>query len=187
MTSHDTKHVAVIVGSLRAGSYNRKLAQALVGLAPDGLCFTFVGTGDLPLYNPDLDEGSPPEAWTTFRRAVNRADAILFVTPEYNRSLPGNLKNALDVGSRPYGESVWDGKPSAIVTASPGGIAGFGANHHLRQSLVFLNAPPMHQPEAYVGNITKVMDEDGTLTNEDTREFLRSVMEAFSVWIHRLS
>ncbi|MAU45354.1 MAG: NAD(P)H-dependent oxidoreductase [Rhodobacteraceae bacterium] len=182
-----SKHVAIIVGSLREGSYNRKLAQALVGLAPDGLEFTFVGTGALPLYNPDLDEGTPPEAWTQFRKCLSRADAVLFVTPEYNRSVPASLKNALDVGSRPYGASVWDGKPTAIVTGSPGGIAGFGANHHLRQSLVFLNAPPMHQPEAYVGNITEVLDEDGNIINDGTRDFLRSVMDGFAAWIDKLS
>ncbi|MCR8547281.1 NAD(P)H-dependent oxidoreductase [Salipiger sp. P9] len=182
-----SKHIAVIVGSLREGSYNRKLAQALVGLAPEGLDFSFVGTGDLPLYNPDLDEGDVPEAWTRFRKFVNAADAVLFVTPEYNRSLPASVKNALDVGSRPYGASVWDGKPSAIVTGSPGGIAGFGANHHLRQSLVFLNAPPMQQPEAYVGHIHEILDDEGRLTNEDTKAFLGGFMSAFAAWIDKLS
>ncbi|GGG60938.1 flavin reductase [Salipiger pallidus] len=182
-----SKHVAVIVGSLREGSYNRKLAQALVGLAPDGLEFTFVGTGDLPLYNPDLDEAVVPEAWVRFRKCMGRADAVLFVTPEYNRSLPANVKNALDVGSRPYGSSVWDGKPAAIVTGSPGGIGGFGANHHLRQSLVFLNMPAMQQPEAYVGGLHDLFDEQGNITNDGTKDFLRGVMKGFAAWIDKLS
>ena len=182
-----SKHVAVIVGSLREGSYNRKLAQALVGLAPDGLEFTFVGTGDLPLYNPDLDEGVVPEAWARFRKCMGRADAVLFVTPEYNRSLPANVKNALDVGSRPYGSNVWDGKPAAIVTGSPGGIGGFGANHHLRQSLVFLNMPAMQQPEAYVGGLHDLFDEQGNITNDGTRDFLRGVMKGFAAWIDKLN
>lgn len=121
-----SKLVTVIVGSLRAESYNRKLACTLTELAPEGLEFSFVRTGELPLYNPDLDDGTPPEAWQAFRRCVGRSDAILFVTPEYNRSLPANLKNALDVGSRPMGESVWDGKPSAIVTGSPAASAASG-------------------------------------------------------------
>ena len=182
-----SKHVTVIVGSLREGSYNRKLACTLTELAPEGLEFSFVRTGELPLYNPDLDEGTPPEAWQSFRRCVGRSDAILFVTPEYNRSVPANLKNALDVGSRPMGESVWDGKPSAIVTGSPGGIGGFGANHHLRQSLVFLNAAPMQQPEAYIGNIANLFDEEGRLTNEGTKDFLKGFMQAFAAWIEKLT
>ncbi len=175
-----SKLVTVIVGSLREGSLNRKLACTLTELAPEGLEFSYVRTGDLPLYNPDLDEGTPPEAWQSFRRCVARSDAVLFVTPEYNRSVPANLKNALDVGSRPMGESVWNGKPSAIVTGSPGGIGGFGANHHLRQSLVFLNAAPMQQPEAYIGNIMKLISEDGEVQNEDTKKFLGTIMSAFA-------
>ena len=182
-----SKNVAVIVGSLRADSDNRKLAKALIGLAPDSLGFCFVGTGDLPLYNPDLDTDTPPEAWTAFRKHMSRADAVLFVTPEYNRSVPANLKNALDVGSRPYGSSIWNGKPTGIVTGSPGGIAGFGANHHLRQSLVFLNAPPMHQPEAYVGGLATLFDEDGAIKDEGTRTFLTGVMKGFADWVEKLS
>ncbi|KAA8608821.1 NADPH-dependent FMN reductase [Salipiger aestuarii] len=182
-----SKHVAVLVGSLREGSLNRKLACELARLAPDGLEFSFVKTGDLPLYNPDLDEGPPPETWTAFRKAVSRADAVLFVTPEYNRSVPGNLKNALDVGSRPYGSSIWDGKPTAIVTGSPGGIGGFGANHHLRQCLVFLNAAPMQQPEAYIGGIADLFDGQGRLANDGTEKFLASFMAGFAAWIAKLT
>ena len=136
----DTRDVVVIVGSLRKDSLNRKAANAIAAIAPASLRFEIVEIGQLPFYNQDLDE-APPAAWTAFRDRVRAADAVLFVTPEYNRSVPGVLKNAIDVGSRPYGKSVWSGKPAAIVTVSPGAIGGFGANHHLRQSLVYLDMP----------------------------------------------
>ena len=176
------RKVAVLVGSLRKDSINRKLAHALTKLAPSELTFTFVEIGGLPLYNPDEDN-EPPQPWTDFRNAIAAVDAILFVTPEYNRSVPAALKNALDVGSRPYGKSVWSGKPGAVVSASPGAVGGFGANHHLRQSLVFLNIPAMQQPEAYIGGADKLFDEKGELNNEGTAKFLRGIMEAFSHWI----
>src|SRR5690348_11585959 len=131
------RSIAVVVGSLRAESINRKLAHELVRLAPAGLAFDFVEIGALPLYNQDLDE-APPAEWEAFRAAIRAKDAVLFVTPEYNRSVPGVLKNAIDVGSRPYGHSAWAKKPAAVVTASPGALGGFGSNHHLRQSCVFL-------------------------------------------------
>ncbi|SDG30797.1 NADPH-dependent FMN reductase [Alloyangia pacifica] len=177
--------VAVIVGSLREGSYNRMLARALTEVAPEGLDFDFVAIGDLPLYNPDLDEGTPPEAWSRFRAQVKASDAVLFVTPEYNRGLPAAVKNALDVGSRPYGDSVWDGKPAAVVTGSPGGPGGFGANHQLRQSLVFLNMQPLQQPEAYIGNLMTLISEAGEVTNADTRKFLGTIMSAFAGLIEK--
>ena len=115
--------------------------------------------------------------------AINTNDALLFVTPEYNRSVPSALKNAIDLGSRPYGKSVWSGKPCAIVSGSPGAIGGFGANHHLRQSLVFLNVPTMAQPEAYIGGADKLFDNKGALINDDTRNFLKQFMQAFGAWI----
>ncbi|HSN19606.1 MAG TPA: NAD(P)H-dependent oxidoreductase [Usitatibacter sp.] len=174
--------VAVVVGSLRKGSYNRMVAKALCAIA-QGLECEIVEIGELPLYNPDLDEGSPPPAWEEFRKRIRAADAVLFVTPEYNRSVPGPLKNALDVGSRPYGKSVWAKKPAAVVSVSPGAIGGFGANHHLRQSLVFLDMPAMQQPEAYIGGVASLVDAQGHLTNADTREFLRKFLEAFARWI----
>ena len=136
------KNVAVIVGSLRKASLNRMAAHALAAAAPEGLTLQIVEIGDLPLYNQDLDD-APPAAWIAFRDKIKAADAVLFVTPEYNRSVPGAVKNAIDVGSRPYGQSAWSGKPGAVVSVSPGGIGGFGTNHHLRQSLVFLNVPAM--------------------------------------------
>jgi chromate reductase, NAD(P)H dehydrogenase (quinone) len=177
--------IAVLVGSLRKGSLNRKLAEALIGLAPEGLDFTFVEIGDLPLYNPDLDEGTIPAPWARFRADITAVDAVLFVTPEYNRSIPAALKNALDIGSRPMGHSVWNGKPAAIVSGSPGGAGGFGANHILRQSLVFLNMPAMQQPEAYIGGLGGLFADDGSLANAGTQTFLTGVMTAFAAWVAR--
>ena len=167
-----TREVAVIVGSLRKDSINRKVANALVELAPASLNLTIIEIGNLPLYNQDNDD-VPPASWSAFRDRIKAADAVLFVTPEYNRSVPAALKNALDVGSRPFGKNVWDGKPGAVVSASPGAVGGFGANHHLRQSFVFLNIPAMPQPEAYLGHADKLFDANGKLSNEGTRKFLR--------------
>jgi chromate reductase len=174
--------VVVIVGSLRNDSINRKVAHALAELAPSGLKLSIVEIGQLPIYNQDGDENPPPE-WTAFRERIAAADAVLFVTPEHNRSVPAALKNALDVGSRPYGKNVWNGKPGAVVTASPGGIGGFGSNHHLRQSLVFLNVPAMAQPEAYLGGADKLFDASGRLINDGTRKFLENFMHAYAKWI----
>ena len=177
--------IAVIVGSLRKGSFNRKAATALAKLAPDGVSLRIVEIGDLPLYNEDQETDRPPEAWTRFREAIAPADAILFVTPEYNRSVPGVLKNAFDVGSRPYGSSVWTGKPAAVMTVSPGALGGFGANHHLRQMLVFQDTPILQQPEAYVGNAAALFDERGELASDDTKAFFKSFMDAFVALIKR--
>jgi chromate reductase len=177
--------VAVLVGSLRKGSISRKVAHALEGLAPERLKLEIVEIGDLQHYNPDLEENVPP-AWAAFRNTIRASDAVLFVTPEYNRSVPGVLKNAIDVGSRPYGKSAWAGKPAAIVSVSPGALSAFGANHHLRQSLVFLDMPAMQQPEAYIGNAAALFDDKGQLSNESTRAFLRNFMNSFESWIGRL-
>ncbi|MFL6863871.1 MAG: NADPH-dependent FMN reductase, partial [Allosphingosinicella sp.] len=146
--------VATIVGSLRGGSLNRKVARALCALEEGRLDCGIVEIADLPLYNQDYDAGEQPPAYGRFREEIGAADGVLFVTPEYNRGVPGVLKNAIDVGSRPYGASVWNRKPAAIVSASPGSIGGFGANHQLRQSCVFLNMPVMQHPEAYLGHVT---------------------------------
>jgi chromate reductase len=177
-----SRNVAVFVGSLRRDSFNRKIAKALIELAPSSLQLEIVEIGHLPLYNQDLED-STPESWTALRQRIRAADAVLFVTPEYNRSVPGVLKNAIDVGSRPYGQCAWDGKPGAVISASPGAIGGFGANHHLRQSLVFLNVPAMQQPEAYIGHVGTLFDDQGRLTNESTRDFLRNFLQAFESWI----
>jgi len=167
-------------------SYNRKIARALTSLAPAELKLEIVEIRELPLYSEDSEE-NVPAAYTTFRQRIKAADAVLFVTPEYNRSVPGLLKNAIDVGSRPYGQSVWEGKPGAVMSVSPGAIGGFGANHHLRQSLVFLNVPAMQQPEAYVGSASQLFDEKGSIKDEKTREFLRKFMEGFAAWVDKNS
>jgi chromate reductase len=180
-----TRTVAVVVGSLRKDSVSRKLARAFAALAPANLKFDFVEIGDLPHFDQDL-ESDPPAGWTAFRARIAPTDAVLFVTPEFNRSVPGALKNAIDVGSRPYGQSVWNGKPGAVISLSPGGVGGFGANHHLRQSLVFLNVAVLSQ-EAYVGNAFSLFDETGELVNESTTEFLRAYAGAFAEWIERVA
>ena len=179
------RQIAIVVGSLREGSLNRALARELERLAPSGLTFAEVGIGALPLYNQDLD-AAPPAAWEEFRAAIRAADAVLFVTPEYNRSIPGVLKNAIDVGSRPYGHSAWAKKPGAIVTASPGAMGGFGSNHHLRQSCVFLDMPIMPQPEAYLGHVGDKFGADGQLTDEKLAGFLTSFMAAYADWIEKI-
>jgi chromate reductase, NAD(P)H dehydrogenase (quinone) len=185
------RNVAVLVGSLRKGSFSRKIANALAELAPESLKLTIVEIGHLAHYNQDDDvqasspnPSGPLTAWEGLRDQIRRSDAVLFVTPEYNRSVPGVLKNAIDVASRPYGKSAWEGKPGAVISVSPGAIGAFGANHHLRQSLVFLNVPAMQQPEAYVGGVNKLLDkESGKLTDDSTRDFLRKYMQAFAGWI----
>ena len=181
-----TQHrVAVLVGSLRKESVNRKMALAMAKAAPPSLKLEIVEIGDLPHYNEDLEKGATPPAWTAFRDKVKTADALLFVTPEYNRSVPGALKNAVDVGSRPYGASVWNGKPAAVVSVSPGGIGGFGANHHLRQSFVHLNAPMLQQPEAYIGGAGDLFDAAGEIKKPDTREFVQKFMQAYAAWVDK--
>ncbi|HUZ67810.1 MAG TPA: NAD(P)H-dependent oxidoreductase [Beijerinckiaceae bacterium] len=174
--------VAVVVGSLRKGSFSRLTANALGTCAPPSLKTQIVEIADLGLYNQDSD-ANPPANWTSFREKIKAADAVLFVTPEYNRSVPGVLKNALDIGSRPYGSSAWNGKPGAVVSNSPGAIGGFGANHHLRQSLVFLNVPVMQQPEAYVGGIATAFDEQGNLVDDSKKQFFTAFMKAFADWV----
>ena len=181
-------NVCVLVGSLRKASLNRMVANALITLAPSSLQLDIVEIGQLPLYDEDLEAaGPPPVPWTAFRQRIRAADAVLFVTPEYNRSVPAALKNALDVGSRPYGSSVWDRKPGAVVSVSPGAVGAFGANHHLRQSLVFLNVPTMQQPEAYIGHADNLFDEHGELASDGTRKFLQGIMLAFANWAETVS
>lgn len=174
--------IAVIVGSLRKESYNLKTAKALKALAPESLTLEIVSIAELPMFNQDL-EATPPNEWILFREKIAAADGLLFLTPEYNRSVPGVLKNAIDVGSRPYGHNSWDGKPGAIVSVSIGNLSGFGANHHLRQSLVFINVPTMPQPEAYIGGAGDLFDNAGTLTNESTKEFLKKFLSAYEKWV----
>ncbi len=180
----NVKTIGVFVGSLRKGSLSRMVAREIMALAPGWMKLEMCEIGDLPMYNQDL-EADPPPAWKELRRRVKGLDGVLFVTPEYNRSVPAVLKNALDVGSRPYGMNVWDRKPGAVISVSPGGMGAFGANHHLRQSLVFLNVPAMNQPEAYIGGAEKIFDAAGNLTSESTREFLKKFVAAFGEWVEQ--
>jgi chromate reductase, NAD(P)H dehydrogenase (quinone) len=181
VSQHD---VVVLVGSLREASYNRRIALALARLAPSALLLEIVGIGALPFYNEDLETAEPPAAWTAFRDRVRRADAVLFVTPEYNRSVPGVLKNAIDVGSRPSGRGVWSGRPAAVVSSSLGLIGGFGANQHLRQSLAAVGMPVLVSPEVYLSSVGKLFDEAGEL-QAGTAEFLGKFAQAFATWIDR--
>ena len=175
--------IAIIVGSLREGSLNRKVARSICALRDDNLDCSMVEIGDLPLYNQDLD-GNPPEQWVRFREQIASADGVLFVSPEYNRGIPGVLKNAIDIGSRPYGQSVFDKKPGAIVTVSPGSIGGFGANHQIRQAAVFLNMPIMQQPEAYLGHVTDdAFGDDGCLKDGPLKDLVTVLAHAFSSWV----
>lgn len=178
--------VGILVGSLRKESFSKKLAANVASLFPKGYETEFVEIGNLALYNQDFDdENNVPSEYTSFRNTMKEIEAVLFVTPEYNRSIPAVIKNALDVGSRPYGASVWNGKPAAIISQSPGRLSGFGANHHLRQPLVFLNMPILQQPEAYIGNVADLLDENGKIKDEGTAKFLQSFVDAFVDMIKR--
>ena len=170
--------IAIIVGSLREGSLNRKVARSICALRNDNLDCTMIEIGDLPLYNQDSD-ANPPQQYVRFRQQIDAADGVLFVSPEYNRGIPGVLKNAIDVGSRPYGQSVFDKKPAAIVT-----IGGFGANHQIRQACVFLNMPVMQQPEAYLGHVTDdSFDGDGCLKDGPLKDLITKLAHAFHDWV----
>lgn len=170
--------VGIVVGSLRKESFSKKIAENVATLFPEGYETEFVEIGNLPLYNEEYD-GNSPEEYTAFRNTIKGTDAILFVTPEYNRSVPGVLKNAIDVGSRPYGESVWNGKPAAIISQSISNLSGFGANHHLRQVLAFLNMPVVQQPEVYLANSQDLLDENGKFKSQDTVQFLQGFVDTF--------
>lgn len=175
--------IAILVGSLRRDSLNRKVARSICAIRNDNLDCSMVEIGDLPLYNQDHD-GDPPEQYVRFRDRIAASDGVLFVSPEYNRGIPGVLKNAIDIGSRPYGQSVFDKKPAAIVTVSPGSIGGFGANHQIRQACVFLNMPVMQQPEAYLGHVTDdSFDPDGCLKDGPLKELVTVLAHAFANWV----
>ncbi|HEV7716579.1 MAG TPA: NAD(P)H-dependent oxidoreductase [Steroidobacteraceae bacterium] len=177
--------VALVVGSLRKESFSRKVAQALITLSPPSLSCRILEIGDLPLYNEDLDNGTPPASWSRFRAELHASSAVVFVTPEYNRSIPGCLKNAVDVGSRPSGKSMLDGLPAGVVSVTPYNLGAFGANHALRQTFVFLNMLVMQQPEAYVSKAGELFDDQGELKSKETREFLGKFMAAFSQWVEK--
>ena len=174
--------IGVIVGSLRKESYNLKIANTLIAEAPESLSLEIVDIANLPIFNEDL-ENTPLKEWETFREQIKAKDGVIFLTPEHNRSIPAALKNAIDAGSRPYGQNVWDGKPGAIISASVGNMSGFGANHHLRQVLVGVNVPVMVQPEVYIGGAAELFDDDGQLINKSTREFLSGFLDAYKKWV----
>lgn len=181
-----SKTIGLIAGSLRKASFSKKIADALLLMAPDGYTFTIISLEDLPVYNQDFDDDNKvPESYTTFRNTIKGIEGFIFITPEHNRSIPAVLKNAIDIGSRPYGKSVWDGKPAAIFSNSPGNISGFGANHHLRQCFVFLNMPTMQQPEVYIPEVNKLFDEEGGIKNKDTKALLEKAVTAYIKWFER--
>ncbi|CDZ78983.1 NADPH azoreductase [Legionella massiliensis] len=181
-----SQKIGLFVGSLRKAAWTRKLAKSLIELAPAPLQLEIIEIGQLPLYNQDPDdEGKPHQEWVDFRDKVKTLDGFIFVTPEYNRSIPAALKNALDVGSRPYGKSVWGGKPAAVLSSSIGAIGGFGANQHLRQTFVFLDIFCMQQPEAYISAVDKLFDQDGNLLNGGGRDFLKLFVDSYANWIKR--
>lgn len=177
-----TYKVGYFVGSLSSNSINRKLAQALIKLAPPGLEFEEIPIRDLPIYSSDYDIAFPQEA-KALKDAVSRSHAILFVTPEYNRSIPGGLKNAIDWASRPWGANSFARKPTAVIGTSPGSIGTAVAQQSLRSVLSFLNAPHMNSPEAYITFTPDLVDSDGNVTNPSTEAFLRKFMEEFHDFI----
>lgn len=180
------KKVAIIVGSLRKESFNRKVANEMIRLAPEGLALEIVEIKDLTFFSEDL-ENNPPQSWIDFKNKVADSDAILFVSPEYNRTIPGVLKNAMEIGARPPKENSWKGKPGAVVTVSPGAVGGLGANLTIRNAALSLNIPMMHQPEAFIGQIKDRLMEDGKTVNEKTEKFLKDFLEAFEKWVAQLT
>jgi chromate reductase len=181
-----SKTIGLIAGSLRKASFSKKIAAALLAMAPDGYTFTIISLDNLPVYNQDFDDDNTvPESYTSFRKTIQGIDGFIFITPEHNRSIPAVLKNAIDIGSRPYGKSVWDGKPAAIFSNSPGNISGYGANHHLRQCFVFLNIPVMQQPEVYIHGVDKLFDEEGNIKNKDTKALLEKAVGAYIKWFEK--
>lgn len=178
-----SKKIAILVGSLRKASFNRKVANELIRLQPEGCELEIVEIGEMPHYNEDLETETPPQAWTDFREAMKSKDGVIFVTPEYNRTIPGVLKNAIDVGSRPYGKSVWAGKPAAVASSTLGATGAFGANHNVRQAVVFLGMP-MLQFEVYIGGVGKLFDESGKIV-ESTETLLKNFLSAFKEWVDR--
>ncbi len=176
--------LGIIIGSLRRESFSRKIAENAARLLPEGINARYIGI-DLPMYNQDLDDGgAPPESWTAFREQISACGAFLFVTPEYNRTLPPVIKNALDIGSRPYGKNVWGGKKGAVISVSPGALGGFGANHALRQAVVFLDITMLQQPEMYIGGVAKLLDREGRVS-ADTEAFLKKFTERFAEFIRQ--
>jgi chromate reductase len=178
-----TPHSAlVIVGSLRKQSFSLKIAHALAKLSPDMLKLDVVTLHELGFFNQDL-EASPPAEWLAFRDKIKASDGVLFVTPEYNRSIPGVLKNAIDIASRPYGQSSFGGRPVGIVSNSPGVLGGVNAAKHLQQILPGISGPIMQQPETYLSGVGDAFDDKGELTKDSLRDILKAYAAAFAAWV----
>jgi chromate reductase, NAD(P)H dehydrogenase (quinone) len=180
------KQIGYVIGSLRKESHNRKLANALIRLGPPDFNFKELRIGDLPLYNQDDDRSQAPEV-QRFKSELRAVDAVMFVTPEYNRSIPGVLKNALDNASRPYGQNAWAGKPAGVIGASIGAISTAVAQLHLRTILAYLDMPTLGQPEVYIHVKDGFFDEAGNIANSDTRKFLHTWMDKYAAWVKRLT
>lgn len=181
-----TKKVAIVVGSLRKESFNRKIANEFIRLAPENLELEILEIKDLTFFNEDV-ENDPPKEWIDFKKKIEESEGILFVSPEYNRTIPGVLKNAMEIGARPPKMNSWKGKPGAVVTVSPGAIGGLASNQTIRNACVSLNILPMQQPEAYIGSVKEKLLEDGITVNEKTEKFLRDFLIAFGNWIDQLT
>ncbi|OTP79923.1 NADPH-dependent FMN reductase [Caballeronia sordidicola] len=178
--------IAVVVGSIRRDSFNKQLAHALISLAPQDFSFEFLDIASLPLYSQDYDADFP-EAARTLKQKISEADGLLFVTPEYNRSIPGVLKNALDWGSRPWGQSAWANKPGALIGTSVGAIGTALAQAHLRNVLAYLDVPLMGQPEMFIKHDESRIDAAGKIVNDDTRKFLPAFVDKYVAWVKRIS
>jgi chromate reductase len=179
------KKIGLIVGSLRKGAYSRLMAEAAKALAPASFTFADIGIGELPLYNQDLETDTPPAAWTVFRDQVKATNGVLFVTPEYNRGMPGALKNAIDVGSRPWGQSVWKGRPTAVISITPGALGAMASHQQLRLTMSVLESPTVPGPEVYVPGAGSLFDEQGRLKNEDSKKIVTALLANFDTWIER--
>jgi len=179
-------NVALIVGGLSRNAVSGRVAAVLQALQPHSLHLEKVEIGALPFYNQDLETATPPPQWTEFRDRVRAADGVLFVTPEYNRGVPAAIKNAVDVGSRPWGKAAWDGKPVGVVSTSPGALGGFGANHQLRQNLSFFAMPMLLQPEMYLSGADRLV-KDGQPADDKARELFTRYLAAFAAWVERHS
>jgi chromate reductase len=180
-----THQVGIIIGSLRQASYSRRIARALEELAPAGMALKEIAYADLPLYNGDL-EADAPQPWKRFRAEVQASHAVLFVVPEYNRSIPGGVKNAIDVASKPNGQNMWSGKPTLVMSQSSGPLGGLAGSFAIKQTLAGAGAVTMTHPEVYLGRVATLFDGDGPMVAE-TKDFLRGVLANFDTWIERFT
>ncbi|HET6911789.1 MAG TPA: NADPH-dependent FMN reductase [Rhodanobacteraceae bacterium] len=181
-----TLKIAVLIGSLRKGSFNKQLAHALQKLAGDKLAFEYINIGDLPLFNQDNEKDYPPAA-KQMKEQIKNADGVLFVTPEYNRSIPGVLKNAIDIASRPYGTNAFAGKPGAVIGTTMGSTGTALAQQHLRNICVFLDIPMLQMPEAFIQYKEGLIAADGSITVDSTREFLQGFVDKYVAWVGRFA